>query len=66
MAMLSNYLLQNIGADAWRWMLGVDGDSILLGGMAVFFILKVQMAILEKTEKATTATCNLIIQDDLY
>jgi MFS transporter, SP family, arabinose:H+ symporter len=38
MAMLSNYLLQNIGTDPWRWMLGVMAIPSIIYLALVFFI----------------------------
>src|SRR5690606_30071148 len=38
-AFLSNYLLSGIGADAWRWMLGVE---VIPAAIFLFLVMKVQ------------------------
>jgi len=37
-AFLSNYLLQNVGEDAWRWMIGVAAFPSVIYFVAVLFI----------------------------
>jgi len=37
-AYLSNYLLRNMGEDAWRWMLGVEAVPAFIYGIAILFV----------------------------
>jgi MFS family permease len=37
-AFLSNYLLRNVGEQAWRWMIGIAAFPSLIYGIAVLFI----------------------------
>ncbi len=38
MAYVSNYLLRNVGAEPWRWMLGIEGAPAFLYFVLLFFI----------------------------
>ena len=66
MAMLSNYLLQNIGADAWRWMLGVMAIPSVIYLILVFFIPESPRWLIAKKrdEKAATAVLQTIYAKD--
>ncbi|HMT70962.1 MAG TPA: sugar porter family MFS transporter, partial [Saprospiraceae bacterium] len=66
MAMLSNYLLQNIGADAWRWMLGVMAIPSVIYLALVFFIPESPRWLIAKKrdEKAATAVLQTIYAKD--
>jgi sugar porter (SP) family MFS transporter len=37
-AYVSNYLLRNVGAEPWRWMLGIEGAPAFLYFVLLFFI----------------------------
>jgi len=38
LAFLSNYLLRNLGPNAWRWMMGVEAIPAVIYGIVVLFV----------------------------
>lgn len=39
-ALMSNYLLRNLGENAWRWMLGVEAIPAFIYGIAILYVPK--------------------------
>jgi sugar porter (SP) family MFS transporter len=60
-AFLSNYLVRNIGENAWRWMMGMEAFPALLYAVAVNFVPKsprwlIQKGRIEEARKTLTVT----------
>ncbi len=60
---LSNYALQGIGEDAWRWMLGVEAIPAVLFMVSIFFIPESPRWLILKRDKIHEAREILTVSD---
>ena len=63
-AFISNYLLQGIGENAWRWMLGVEAIPAVIYALAVFTIPKSPRWLLAKGREEEARAIMLRIDPD--
>jgi len=64
-AFLSNYLLRNVGENAWRWMIGVEAIPAIAYTLLVFTVPKSpRWLLLQGRKEEATATLALLNPDD--
>ena len=61
-AFISNYLLQNVGENAWRWMLGVEAFPALIYLLLTFILPKSPRWLLSKNKEEAARKVLLIVK----